>query len=120
MKVESFVQRFRCPLQVEKQQLVSQLSQQEKRSVGDGPNTTLLSKLQEQLKSVEGRLKAQTSEQKKREQAMDLIRRDSTRCKELEQNLANVRGTEPTTAPTTAPKTEIGTELQQQQQQQHH
>lgn len=69
--------------------MVVQLSQQEKRGASEGSNATVC-KLQERLKSVEGRLKAQSSEHKKREDAMDLIKRDSARCKELETNLVEV------------------------------
>jgi len=74
----------------EKQQLVSQLGQHEYRGANDTSSSALVCKLQERLKSVESSLKAQAFEQKKREDAMDMIKRDSMRCKELEAGLENV------------------------------
>ena len=78
-------------LETEKQQLVTQLTHHEKRGSKDAPNTAYVSKLKEQLKSVESRLKTQAVEQKKREDAMSLIKRDSTRCRELEASITNLK-----------------------------
>jgi kinesin family protein 4/21/27 len=79
-------------LEGEKQNLTVQLSQvaKDKDKAPSASSSAQVSKLQERLKSVESRLKTQTSEQKKRENAISLIRRDSARCKELETNIQNV------------------------------
>ena len=50
-------------------------------------SSSSVSKLQEQLKAVEVRLRSQAQEQKKHEDAMGLIKRDSGRCKELEASI---------------------------------
>ena len=72
----------------EKQLLLSQLGGEKQDRRADG--AAAIGKLQEQLRSVESRLKAQSLEQKKREDAMSLIKRDSSRCKELESNIESV------------------------------
>ena len=78
-------------LEGEKSELMTQLSQHEKRQTGDTPSTAYVAKLKDRLKSVESRLKSQASEQKKREEAMLLIKRDSTKCRELEASITNLK-----------------------------
>ena len=78
-------------LENEKHQLVTQLQQHEKASErGDAHGSAQVDKLKDRLKSVESSLKSQALEQKKREEAMRLIKRDSAKCKELEHSLENV------------------------------
>jgi len=78
-------------LESEKLQLVVQLTQHEKQEKDDSASSAnSVAKLKDRLKSVESRLKTQAAEQKKREEAMQLIKRDSTRCLELEANISHV------------------------------
>ena len=76
-------------LEGEKLQLMSQVAQHEKK--GAAEPTAYVLKLKEKLQAVESRLKSQASEQKKREEAMGLIKRDSARVKELEESINGLK-----------------------------
>jgi len=76
-------------LEGEKLQLMSQVAQHEKK--GASEPTAYVLKLKEKLQAVESRLKSQASEQKKREDAMGLIKRDSARVKELEESINGLK-----------------------------
>jgi hypothetical protein len=81
-------------LEAEKQQLIVQMGQYEKNEKsadGKEGNKTYVLKLKEQLKSVENRLRLQSNEQKKREHAMELMKRDNSKCKELESSISTVK-----------------------------
>jgi hypothetical protein len=81
-------------LEGEKAQLVHQLTQQEKENAKTGGGSAaFVNKLKEKLKGVEARLRTQSLEQKKREDAMKLIKRDSQRCRELESNISELKRT---------------------------
>lgn len=70
---------------------MQQLDQHSKRQNDDTTSRVKVSKLQERLKNVQSRLKQQSLEQKKREEAMRLIKRDSERCKQLEASILQLK-----------------------------
>ena len=79
-------------LEGEKAQLVLQLTQHEKENAKTGGGSAAyVNKLKEKLKGVEASLRTQRVEQKKREDAMNLIKRDSGRCRELENNIKELK-----------------------------